>query len=198
MEKIEPDFNPFADLSVTMVGVFFVILSLLLLTISISRERVRAVKTEYLPVYVGEREIDGRTNVFFTAMGGEIPSQEDLSRMLRGESLEMKNFYIRYSFETSGDINCTGFFPELKKSPVPAEKDNQKLLSLVEKNSGEHPPWRWKVSIFILDKRGVDQAARFMRLAIEKGYRVSVAFHQRGWYYIYSCSLGTSIPIFEF
>jgi len=198
MEKIEPDFNPFADLSVTMVGVFFVILSLLLLTVSLTQEKIRAVKTEYLPVYVGEKEVDGRTNVFFTRMGGEIPSQKDLTRMLNGESLEMKNFYIRYSFETSGDINCTGFFPELKKTLVPAERDNKKLLSIVKKNTGNHPPWRWKVSIFILDGKAVDQAAQFMRLAIEKGYRVSVAFHQRGWYYIYSCSLGTSIPIFEF
>ncbi|MCD6454833.1 MAG: hypothetical protein J7L62_05980 [Candidatus Aminicenantes bacterium] len=198
MEKIEPDFNPFADLSVTMVGVFFVILSLLLLTISLKREKERAVKTEYLPIYVGKKDLEGRTNVFFTAMGGEIPSLQDLKKIAEGAPLEMKNFLIRYSFETTGDINCTGFFPELKKNPVPAERDNRKLLAIVRKQSGEKPHALWKVSIFILDRKAVDQAAGFMKLALEDDYRVSIIFHQPGWYYIYSCALGTSIPIFEF
>ncbi len=198
MERIEPDFNPFADLSVTMVGVFFVLLSLLLLTITLSEKRRKAIRTEYIPIYVGSKDVDGKTLVFFTKGGGEIIPPQKLKFAMEGKPIKMKNFSLRYSFGTQGDINCSGFFPQKNAKIRRAEKGSGRLISLVKKYSHNHEPSRWRLSIFILDKEGLNYAAKFMRRAIEKGYIVSVAFHQKGWYYIYGCSVGSSIPILEF
>ncbi|GEM_PF-2273277 len=199
MGKIEPDFTSFADLSVTMVGVFFIILSLLLV-ITTSEKRIRkAVKTEYLPIYVGDRKVKGKSVVLISASGAEILGEEELRKLFLTPTVKTRHFLIKGITENlKGDLFCVGFFPEKRKAKGPGLLRAREVVERIKKAWGVKDPTTWRIFLVVTDRKGVDLASRIMRAALEENFQVSVSFHHPGWYYVYSCALQSTIPVISF
>ena len=199
MDRIEPDFTPFADLSVTMVGVFFVLLSLLVMVSWHEKKTVRAIKTEYLPIYIGKRDIQKRITVFVTGQGAEFLGEKDLEKLLEGFPVSLINVDIEPVRDgDQGDVFCVGFVPDKHKVLKPAWKEPHLLISRIKRLWHVKKPSRWGMFIIILDSEGVNLASSIMKEALQENFVVSVSFLQKGWYFVYGCSLAGTIPVVNF
>ncbi len=199
MDRIEPDFTPFADLSVTMVGVFFVLLSLLVVISWHEKKVAKAIKTEYLPIYIGKRDVKNRVTVFVTSEGAEFLKEEDLEEILKGNPVDMTNVSVEPVREkSSGDVFCVGFVPHEFRKLKPALKNPSLLLARIKKAWGIKEPSRWGFFIIILDRGGVDMGASIMKEALQEDFVVSVSFLQKGWYFVYGCAVAGTIPVINF
>ena len=199
MDRIEPDFTPFADLSVTMVGVFFVLLSLLVMVSWHEKRTVKAIKTEYLPIYIGKRDIQKRITVFVTGQGAEFLGKRDLEKLLEGIPISMTNIDIEpVRHGSRGDVFCVGFIPGKHKNLKPTWKEPHFFISRIERHWGIREPSRWGMFIIILDSEGVNLASSIMKEALQENFVVSVSFLQKGWYFVYGCSVAGTIPVVNF
>ncbi len=199
MGKVEPDLTSFADLSVTMVGVFFILLSLLVMVASAEKRIRKAVKTEYLPIYVGEREVKGKSVVLVDSRGAEVLTDDILKGLLKKTSLKTPRFFIRgITGSLRGDLFCVGFYPERRKGKQSGLRNAKEVVNLIKRRWKIKDPTTWRVFVVVTEKGGVNLASQIMKAALEADFQVSISFHNPGWYYVYSCSLESTIPVISF
>ncbi len=199
MGKIEPDFTSFADLSVTMVGVFFILLSLLVVVASAEKRIRKAIKTEYLPIYVGEREVKGKSVVLVDSRGAEVLTDDLLKGFFKNTSLKTPHFLVRgVTGNMRGDLFCVGFYPERRKRKKPGLQEAEEVIRLIKRRWQVKDPTTWRIFVVVTEKGGVNLASKIMKAALEADFQVSISFHHPGWYYVYSCALEATIPVLSF